>query len=76
MRVELTDDLDTCRALRRAVFIDEQGVTEAEEWDGRDGDAIHLLARDATGAAAGTARIAGRKRETRQRQNSASLGEE
>ena len=43
MRVELTDDLDTCRALRRAVFIDEQGVTEAEEWDGRDGDALHVL---------------------------------
>ena len=43
MRVELTDDLDTCRALRRTVFIDEQGVTEAEEWDGRDAEAMHLL---------------------------------
>ena len=39
-----SDDLDACRALRRAVFIDEQGVSEAEEWDGRDGDAVHLLA--------------------------------
>jgi predicted GNAT family N-acyltransferase len=43
MRVELTEDLDTCRALRRTVFIDEQGVTEAEEWDGRDAEAMHLL---------------------------------
>ena len=43
MKVALTDDLDTCRALRRTVFIDEQGVTEAEEWDGRDGDALHVL---------------------------------
>ena len=52
-----TDDLAACHALRRAVFIEEQGIAEAEEWDGRDGDAIHLLARDATGAAVGTARI-------------------
>lgn len=43
MRVELTEDLDTCLSLRRAVFIDEQGVTEAEEWDGRDAEALHLL---------------------------------
>lgn len=43
MRVERTDDLDTCRALRRTVFIDEQGVTEAEEWDGRDSEALHFL---------------------------------
>ena len=43
MKVALTDDLDTCRALRRTVFIDEQGVTEAEEWDGRDAEAMHLL---------------------------------
>lgn len=43
MRVEVTSDLETCRHLRRRVFIDEQGVTEAEEWDGRDDEAIHLL---------------------------------
>ncbi|MCV2448012.1 GNAT family N-acetyltransferase [Paracoccus sp. DMF] len=55
--IEETTDLDTCRAIRRAVFIVEQAVPEAEEWDGRDGEAIHLLARDATGAAIGTARI-------------------
>lgn len=55
--IEKTTDLDTCRAIRRAVFIVEQNVPEAEEWDGRDGEAIHLLARDASGAAVGTARI-------------------
>lgn len=43
MMVELTRDLETCRRLRREVFIGEQGVSEAEEWDGRDGDALHLL---------------------------------
>lgn len=55
--IEETTDLETCRAIRRAVFIVEQNVAEAEEWDGRDGAAIHLLARDASGAAIGTARI-------------------
>lgn len=55
--IEKTTDLDTCRAIRRVVFIVEQNVPEAEEWDGRDGAALHLLARDASGAAVGTARI-------------------
>ncbi|WBU55961.1 GNAT family N-acetyltransferase [Paracoccus sediminicola] len=43
MRTELTTDLETCRQLRRVVFIEEQGVSEAEEWDGRDGEALHVL---------------------------------
>lgn len=43
MRVEETRDLETCRDLRRRVFIEEQGVTEAEEWDGRDDEALHWL---------------------------------
>ncbi|WJS86148.1 GNAT family N-acetyltransferase [Paracoccus sp. TOH] len=55
--IEKTTDLDTCRAIRREVFVVEQNVPEAEEWDGRDGAAIHLLARDDSGAAIGTARI-------------------
>ncbi|MDK8872910.1 GNAT family N-acetyltransferase [Paracoccus sp. SSJ] len=55
--IEKTADLVACRAIRHEVFVIEQAVPEAEEWDGRDGDAIHLLARDATGAAVGTARI-------------------
>ncbi|TRW95952.1 GNAT family N-acetyltransferase [Paracoccus sp. M683] len=44
MRIEATRDIDTCRALRRTVFIEEQGVPEAEEWDDLDDQAIHLLA--------------------------------
>ena len=56
MRVELTDDLDTCRALRRTVFIDEQGVTEAEEWDGLDDQALHVLGW-LDGTPVGTARV-------------------
>lgn len=56
MRIEQTRDLETCRALRRAVFIDEQSIPEAEEWDGLDDGALHFLAlRD--GRAIGTARI-------------------
>lgn len=51
-----TTDIATCRALRRVVFIDEQGVSEADEIDDRDGEAIHLLATDA-GRPVGTARL-------------------
>ena len=43
--------------VRRAVFIDEQGVPEAEELDGADADATHFLAEDAAGAPIGTARL-------------------
>ncbi len=41
------DDLDECFALRRAVFMVEQGVSEAEEFDGEDHnpDKAHLIAR-------------------------------
>ncbi len=51
-----TDDLATCHALRRAVFIDEQGVAPSDEVDGRDAGALHLLARR-DGQAVGCARI-------------------
>lgn len=44
MRILVTRDIDTCRALRRTVFIEEQGVSEADEVDGLDDRAIHLLA--------------------------------
>lgn len=56
MRIEATRDLARCHALRRAVFIEEQGVPEHEEADDLDEGAIHLLAwRD--GQPMGTARI-------------------
>lgn len=44
VEVRVTEDLATCRALRRTVFIEEQGVPEADELDDLDGQAVHLLA--------------------------------
>lgn len=43
--ITVTNDIATCRHLRRVVFIEEQGVSEADEVDDKDGEAIHLLAR-------------------------------
>ena len=54
--ISLTEDIATCLALRRAVFIEEQGVSVADEIDGRDADAHHVLATSA-GAPLGCARI-------------------
>ena len=54
--VTRTEDIATCQALRRRVFIEEQGVDEALDLDGLDGDAMHLLARR-DGVALGTARL-------------------
>ncbi len=54
--VARTEDVAACHDLRRTVFVDEQGVSEAEEIDGRDAEAVHLLAR-LEGLAVGTARI-------------------
>lgn len=56
MRIERTSDIATCQRLRRAVFIEEQGVSEEDEVDGLDGSAIHLLAFDGT-VPVGTARL-------------------
>lgn len=42
--------------VRRAVFIEEQGVPEALEWDGADEDALHVLATDDEGRPIGTGR--------------------
>jgi predicted GNAT family N-acyltransferase len=43
-RVVGEDEMAQLLRLRHAVFCDEQGVPEREELDGRDGDAIHLVA--------------------------------
>nr|WP_245398588.1 GNAT family N-acetyltransferase [Oceaniglobus trochenteri] len=45
IHIALTDDIAACHALRRSVFIEEQGVSEADELDDLDGVALHLLAR-------------------------------
>ncbi len=44
LRVAETGDIATCQKLRRVVFIEEQGVPEAEEVDGLDSTALHFLA--------------------------------
>ena len=55
-RIEVTRDIATCQRLRRVVFIEEQGVSEADEVDGLDDSAIHLLAFDGE-VPLGTARL-------------------
>jgi ElaA protein len=56
IRIEVSTDIATCQALRRVVFIHEQGVSEADEIDGLDGRAVHLLAWDGL-CPVGTARL-------------------
>lgn len=53
------DRVEAALTIRRLVFIDEQGVSEAEEIDGLDADAEHLLAIDESGRAVGTCRMLG-----------------
>lgn len=50
-------DAGRLSAIRRVVFIDEQGVPEALEWDADDADALHLLATLADGTPIGCARL-------------------
>lgn len=54
--IALPDDLDACLLLRRKVFIEEQGVPEADEFDEYDARAVHFLVRDGD-VPVGTARI-------------------
>lgn len=49
-------DYAPCLTVRRQVFIEEQGIAEIDEVDGRDPQAVHLLATDA-GRPIGAARI-------------------
>lgn len=55
-QIAVVDQLEDVHALRRAIFIVEQGISEAEEWDDLDGSAQHLLA-TVGGIPAGTARL-------------------
>jgi len=45
------------RLVRTAVFIQEQAVPAALEWDGEDARAIHVLATDLSGNPIGTGRL-------------------
>jgi predicted GNAT family N-acyltransferase len=49
-------DLTDAFAVRQTVFVDEQGVDEAIEYDDNDDDATHVVAYD-DGEAIGTARL-------------------
>lgn len=48
---------ESCFDIRRKVFIEEQSIPEAEEWDTHDRTCVHFLARDDDGRPAGTARL-------------------
>lgn len=56
IEIATSRDITTCRLLRRRVFIEEQGVSEADELDDLDDEAIHLLAH-LDGRAVGSARL-------------------
>ncbi|MFC5723131.1 GNAT family N-acetyltransferase [Streptomyces gamaensis] len=56
VRVAGPGQLAACYALRREVFVAEQGVPEAEELDAYDAEAVHLLAAGESGPL-GTARF-------------------
>lgn len=56
-RVDGPEEFRAALDVRRRVFIEEQGVPEPRELDGKDDDATHLLAVD--GEAVGTARLRG-----------------
>lgn len=50
-------DADALKAVRTAVFIDEQNIPESEEWDADDETADHALARTRDGEPIATGRL-------------------
>lgn len=56
-RVTWKDAEEDLRMLREIIFIREQNVPPELEWDGKDEECIHVLARDEKGRAIGTARM-------------------
>ena len=50
-------DRQACSLVRHTVFVIEQQLPEAEEWDEFDGVSSHVLARDSEGSPIGTARL-------------------
>ncbi|MDN5786155.1 GNAT family N-acetyltransferase [Pseudorhodobacter sp.] len=55
-QIAVTRDIATCLELRRLVFMVEQGVSEADERDDLDAEAVHLLA-TVGGVPIGSARL-------------------
>lgn len=56
-RADWHRDQALLRAMRCAVFVEELGIPEQLEWDGRDAAATHLIAWTEDGTAAGTVRL-------------------
>ena len=54
---DYADAFDDLRAVRERVFVQEQGVPVALELDDLDPRSRHVLARDRSGCAIGTARL-------------------
>jgi len=55
--VDWADDGDGLRAVRRAVFIEEQAIPEDMEWDRQDAVYSHVVAEDARGNPIGCGRL-------------------
>jgi len=55
--VDWQHDADAIRSVRHAVFIEEQGIPAALEWDGLDAAASHVLGFDCAGNAIATGRL-------------------
>ncbi len=45
------------RGIRSAVFTEEQGIDPAIDFDGKDSNCLHVMAKNATGSTVGTARM-------------------
>ena len=56
-RVSWETAADALRSIRKTVFVNEQSVPEELEWDGIDGQCLHVLASSAAGEAIGTGRL-------------------
>lgn len=60
LTVRLADwetDQDGLRAVRTRVFVEEQAVSEAEEWDGLDPECAHVVAETPADGIVGTGRL-------------------
>jgi len=56
MLVASEGELEKAFEVRRRVFVSEQSIDEALEWDGHDGEALHMVAKDGE-MVVGTARV-------------------
>ena len=56
MQITTTRDIAACHQIRKAVFVEEQGIALAEDIDGLDDMATHFLATE-DGTPIGTARL-------------------